>query len=368
MKVACLTSVHPRYDTRIFLKECRSLTTAGHDVTLIVADGKGAEMRDGVSIVDVGAPRGRLNRMSATVNQVYRAAAKLNADVYHLHDPELLRVAGKLCRLGSGKRVIFDSHEDVPRQILSKHWIPAPARKVVSRVMELVENHVVCGLAGVVAATPHIAERFKKINPQTVDINNFPMPDELAPVVHGRAERKRQICYVGGITRVRGIEPLLRALPFVPDVKLVLCGQFQEKAFETTLRALPGWRQVDYRGQAGRAEVRAVLSESMAGMVTLLPTPAYIDALPVKMFEYMSAELPVIASDFPLWQRIVDGARAGICVDPQSPEAIAQAIRGLLDDPTLVARMGRAGREAVLDEYNWPTEAAKLVAFYEKLA
>lgn len=366
-KVVHLTSVHPRYDTRVFLKECRSLAAAGYDVTLIVADGKGDEKRDGVCIVDVGKVAGRARRMFGTVNRVRAVAVSLQADVYHLHDPELLRISGRLREVGNGARVIFDSHEDVPRQILSKQWIPALLRQPTSLFIALIESYVARRLSGIVAATPHISERFQKINANTVDINNYPMPDELAPASMSRSIRKRQICYVGGITKTRGIEVLIRALPLVPDVKLVLCGAFQEPEFERNMRALPGWSQVEYRGQVDREGVKLAMAESTAGMVTLLPTPAYIDALPVKMFEYMSAGLPVIASDFLLWRHILDAANAGVCVDPESPEDIATAIRELLVNFAEVDRMGKAGRDAVLEKYNWPNEAKKLVGFYKGL-
>lgn len=362
-----ITTVHSRHDTRIFLKECGSLAEAGYDVTLVVADGEGNEERNGVRIVDVGKPLGRFNRMVRTVNLVCAIARSLEANVYHLHDPELLRVAGRLRRSGRGRKVVFDSHEDVPRQVLSKLWIPVSLRRITSFIVEFLENRVVRNVSGVVAATPHIAERFLKINHHTVDINNYPMPAELARDSRQLITRKRQICYVGGVTRARGIEVLVRALPLVPDVTLVLCGRFQEAALERSMRSQPGWAQVDYRGHVDREGVRLALAESVAGIVTLLPTPAYLDALPVKMFEYMCAELPVIASDFPLWQRILDDAGAGVCVDPESPQAIAAAIRELMGDPAKVERMGKAGRRAVLEKYNWPNEAAKLIEFYKGL-
>jgi glycosyltransferase involved in cell wall biosynthesis len=85
------------------------------------------------------------------------------------------------------------------------------------------------------------------------------------------------------------------------------------------------------------------------------------------MFEYMSAELPVIASDFPLWREIIDGAGAGLCVDPESPEAIAAAIRRLADDHGLVEKLGKSGRAAILSKYNWPVEAQKLIKFYKEI-
>lgn len=367
MKIAHLTSVHARYDTRIFYKECRSLAAAGHDVTLIVADGNGNESRDGVRILDAGKASSRLGRMLSSVNAVCSLAISIGADVYHLHDPELLRAVSRISRREA--RIVFDAHEDLPRQILSKPWIPTPLRSFASWGAELVENRMVRRLDGIVAATPHIRERFRPFNPHVIDVNNYPLPDELtAASSAGNASICRsQICYVGGITHVRGIGPLVRALALMPDVTLALCGRFQEAGLEAEMRTLPGWRQVDFRGQVDRVGVRQVMAESMAGVVTLLPTPAYLEALPVKMFEYMSAELPVIASDFPLWRRIVEDAGAGVCIDPQSPEEIARAICGLRDDPSGAVRMGQAGRKAVLDRYNWSHEAAKLTGFYQGL-
>jgi glycosyltransferase involved in cell wall biosynthesis len=367
MKIVHLTSVHPRYDTRVFLKECRSLAAVDNDVTLIVADGKGSEMRDGVRILDVGKPSGRARRMVRTVRKMYKVAKRLDADIYHMHDPELLQIAGKLSHLKKGVRVVFDAHEDLPRQVLSKEWIPKPLRRITSLGVELVENQCVRKLSGVIAATPYIADRFRSINAEVVDINNYPISDELVPIDNGRFVSRKRICYIGGITEVRGLKPLICALPMVPDTTLVLCGSFQVKEFEAEMRSLPGWAQVDYRGQLDRSGVRKALEESSIGIVTLLPTPAYIDALPVKLFEYMSAGLPVIASNFPLWRRIIDDAGAGLCVDPESPKAIAQAIGNLLESPSEALRMGRAGRKAILEKYNWAREAAKLFSFYKRL-
>ena len=88
MKVAHLTSAHSRYDTRIFLKECQTLAAAGYHVTLVVADGAGAEKKNGVEILDVGASFGRFDRIKNSPSRVFEAACKLKADVYHIHDPE----------------------------------------------------------------------------------------------------------------------------------------------------------------------------------------------------------------------------------------------------------------------------------------
>jgi hypothetical protein len=90
-KVVHLTSVHQRYDIRIFVKMCSSLATHGFDVSMIVADGLGGEVKSDVSIIDVGVKTGgRLSRMINAVKRVYEKAIELDADICHFHDPELI--------------------------------------------------------------------------------------------------------------------------------------------------------------------------------------------------------------------------------------------------------------------------------------
>ncbi len=363
--VAHVTTVHPRDDIRIFHKECVSLARVGYDVVQLVGDGKGDALVDGVRIVDIGArPNGRLARMRQQPMRALSALRALAPTLVHVHDPELLPIAVALAR--AGVPAVYDAHEDVPRQILTKQWITPPLRRALAWCFERYENMEVRKLAAVVAATPYIAQRFAAVARRSLSVANYPFLEELSPPAEP-AQRERAVCYVGGIMRTRGAFEMLRAVERLPGVRLLLAGSFEDEALEQSLRAEPGWAQVDYLGQIGREQVRTVLARASAGLVTLLPMPSYVDSLPIKMFEYMSAELPVIASDFPLWRDIVVRQACGVCVDPSDPQAIADAIRAIVDAPTRVQAMGKAGRAAVLEQYNWPQAERELLALYRAL-
>lgn len=365
MKIAHLTSAHPRNDIRIFIKECRSLARCGHTVSLVVADGYGDEVRDGVAVVDVGRSEGRIDRMFKVTRRVYWRSVDLDADVYHLHDPELLPVGLKLKR--RGKKVVFDAHEDVPKQILGKHYLHPWVRRILSWGFAHFEHYACKRFDGVVTATPYIRDKFLSINPRSVDINNFPMIGELESAVPWN-DKADEVCYVGSIAQIRGVKELVRAMESVrTSTRLNLVGGFAEAPVEAEVRAYPGWGKVNALGVQDRPGVREVLGRSVAGVVTLHPVPNYLDALPIKMFEYMSAGIPVIASDFDLWRTIVRESQCGLCVDPLNPAAIASAIDHLVSHRDEAQTMGENGRQAVLSRYNWAREEVKLIGFYDQL-
>lgn len=361
-----LTSVHPRYDTRVFYKECRSLCNDGYEVYLIVADGLGNATVDDVNILDVGQPGGRLERVVITTRKVFKRAVKLNGDVYHIHDPELLPVALKLKKMG--KTVIFDAHEDVPKQILGKPYLNKFSKIILSFLYERYEKFVCSRLDAIITATPFIRQKFEPINTTVVDVNNFPMLGELSNDYVDWGSKNKSVCYIGAIGEIRGIREMVRAFEFVEnDITLKLGGKFSDKNIESVVKDFPGWKRVDELGVIDRNGVKSVLNSSFAGLVTLRPIINYIDSLPVKMFEYMSSGIPVIASDFPLWKEIINSNECGLCVNPMEPQEIAAAIDYLFNNPDVAERMGRRGAEAVINKYNWGVEEVKLFNLYKEV-
>lgn len=363
-RIVHLSSAHPRHDIRIFTKQCCSLAASGYQVSLVVADGRGDEQRDGVHIVDAGGCKGRLHRMSVGVWRVYRSALALQGDLYQLHDPELLPVGLLLKR--RGKRVVFDAHEDVPLQLLCKPYLARPLRRLFASAYGWLQKVTAHRFDGIVTATPSIASRFAPYNSATTCICNYPLLAEFqAPTPWD--ERVDTVCYLGDITAIRGAREVVRAIGQVRGATRLNLAGCAAPELLGQLQREPGWQRVNALGQLDRKGVCRVLAQSRAGLVTLHPTANYLDSLPIKMFEYMAAGIPVIASDFPAWRAIIDTFQCGVCVDPLDPDAIARAIDSLNADPLAAQAMGEKGRAAVLSHFHWEREFGALPALYTKL-
>jgi len=364
-RVVHLTSAHTRYDIRIFVKMCTSLAANSYDVSLVVADGEGDEVKSGVKIYDVGARKGgRLSRMTRTVNQVFEKAKSLDAEVYHLHDPELMPIARKLKRLGL--RVIFDAHEDLPKQLLGRPYLNAPARYLLSKFFGVFEKIICKKLDAIVTATPVIRNKFLRFNDNSIDINNFPILGELSTEFSWE-DKLNEVCYVGCIDENRGVREIVHAMELLDLVQLNFAGSFSEKKLGDEMRAKEGWAKVNELGQIGRSEVANVMAKSKAGIVLFHALPNHVDAQPNKMFEYMSAGLPIITSNFPLWEELVVGKSCGICVDPLDSKAISEAVNFIVDNPDKAMKMGMNGKRAVEEIYNWAAEEKKLLSLYERV-
>lgn len=357
-KVCHVTSVHPTTDVRLITKECASLAQAGYDVTLV---GPGASREEkGVHVVGVKEHTGkRLSRMLVYSGKVYQTALEQNAELYHFHDPELLHYALKLKR--RGKRVVFDSHEDVPAQIMDKQWLPAPMRSMISRLYKAYETHVVKQLDAVVAATPYIAQRFNGRAKRIAVVNNYPRLDDIMFHDTPLAEREPIACYAGGINDLRGEDIMLEAMRAVEGV-LVLAGVHEKKSI-----SLEHGGEIRYIGHVDREGINALYGRSVVGLCILKPIENYFYSQPIKVYEYMAAGLPYICSDFPGWRRLAEESGAGICVKADDPSALAQAVSMLLSDRERAQRMGRLGREYILRECNWSNEEKRLLKLYDDL-
>lgn len=369
MKICHITSVHIPFDTRIFYKECKSLAKDGYEVNLIASYEKD-EIIDSIHIHAVPIRESRLKRMFFTVWDVYRKSLTIDSEIFHFHDPELIPI-GLLLKL-HGKKVIYDIHEYYPYYIRYKEMINRLFRKPVAWITGIIENLTAPFFDAIVVVTPKLYLRFKRLNKNTVEVCNFPKLKEFYSGINTNSweSRSDSVTYVGSLTLDRGIKEMIQAIGLVQKkkpVRLIIGGSFPTETVYNYITSLPDFTYVDYRGFLSREEMNGVLSQVKAGIVFTHPQLHHTVTYMTKLFEYMSAGIPVIASDFPFWREIIDSAQCGLLVEPMNIQALADAILYILDNPEEASELGRCGRKAIEEKYNWENEEVKLLNLYENL-
>lgn len=365
-KIAHLTSVHSAFDSRIFQKECRTLATSGYEIVLIVPhDGDGHV--DGIGIRAVPRARSRRERMLRTVKYVYDRAVAENADLYHLHDPELLLVG--LALKARGKKVIYDVHENMPLDIIySKPHIHRALRRSLSFAAKWVERMAAAAMDGVVTITETFASRFPCA--KTCVVSNYPILDGAVGTSGiPYAKRDALVVFTGGLARGRCASDLVQAIDLIPAemrAKLVVVGPV-EPLLQDHLSDMPGWTRTEYRGVVSREEVMALLAQARVGLLVNVPRRDYVDISTNKLYEYMMMGLPVVAAPIPSWRRTVEEVGCGIVANSHNASDLARGVAWLLERPAEAETMGRRGAAAVREHFNWGSQAEKLLAFYEQL-
>jgi len=364
VKVCILTTVHQPFDTRIFHKEAKTLVRSGYKVTLIVPHSKN-EIVDGVKIICLSRAKNRFMRIFVRTGQILFLALGQRADIYHFHDPELIFIGILLKFLG--KKVIYDVHEDVPKQIMDKSWLGKnQIRKLVSFIMNIVEQIGARSFNKILVATPEVAKRFPKN--KVVILRNFPvlkLIDNTIPVNYKK--NKPIVIYAGGLKRVRGIKEIIQAMKYVDNkAELWLLGKWYDKKLKRECENLAGWKQVKDFGFVSLNKVYQYMKIANIGISILFPLENHLTSLPVKHYEYMTCSLPIIISNFSYWKDIFE--ECALFADPYNPKDIGQKILFLLENTNVMKKMGKNGRKLIIEKYNWEEEAKRLLEVYEHLS
>ena len=368
------------HDTRVE-KEARTLTAAGYRVTIVADAAAGLadrERRDGIEVRRIPRRGPKLPGLryilhEARLSRVLRA---LRPDILHAHDSNTLipvALAAAVLRVP----FVYDAHD---------LWLGRPRRErsrlyfLISRlVYTIVELLLVPRAAAALTVSEPIArhlERRYRLDRVHL-VHNYP---ELG----GPTERKELralaggapignagavVLYLGGLMGGRGLEQLVDALGMARSSQLVLLGE-GHLARELAYRAasVGASDRLHLLDPVAPDDVIAYASSADIGVSPIVPSCLnYRYSLPNKLFQYMAAGIPVVASDLPQVREVVEGARCGLVVDTTRPEAIAAAIERLAAEPGAALAMGRRGREAVEDRYNWSAAAATLLRAYEGL-
>jgi glycosyltransferase involved in cell wall biosynthesis len=369
------------HDTRVE-KEAASLISAGYGVTVVAEAAPGLalrERRDGIDVVRVQRSRSRLPglRLLAYARQMERELVAQRPDLLHAHDSNaLLSVARAARRL----RVpfVYDAHDlwtGRPRRGRSRLYFAAS-----QLYFRILESRLLPRAAAHLTVSRPIARYLERTYglPAVTLVPNYPLADrEVArrelrslPGAGQIPKEAATVLYLGGLMAERGIEQLVRAMAELPAAHLVLLG---DGALSPAIRRLAADLRIGDRvhllAPVPSEEVVAYAASATIGVSPIIPSCLnYRYSLPNKLFQYMAAGIPVVASDFEQVREVVLDHDAGLTVDMTDPAVIASAIGTLLADPAARKRMGANAREAVATELNWGRSAEALLGVYRSIS
>jgi glycosyltransferase involved in cell wall biosynthesis len=371
-----------RPDPRV-LKEANSLAAAGYQVSILCWD-RLAELPpketlpSGVQVIRVqsvtsayGIGMGQLLRLPLFWRHLLPHLRQIQPDLLHCHDFDTLP-AGLLWGKLHGIPVIYDAHEyyaDLCKPRL--HGLLGNLLYRLIRWAELVGARLA---SAVVTVDDTLGDIYRQLNKRVLIIGHYPSSTLVKSPAPVFSHNQLNLLYVGRISSDRGMLVYLdllrafleRGVPAHLHLAGVMTPQSEVEIFASRLPDLEAY--VTQHGWVTYEHLPELLAQADIGLSILLPEPRYVAALPVKLFEYMAAGLPVIASDFPSIARVVNLADCGLLVDPiGDPTTMADTLQSWWQQPSIPVRLGANGRKAILQQYNWELLANQLDQLYRSL-
>jgi glycosyltransferase involved in cell wall biosynthesis len=306
-----------------------------------------------------------------------RMIGRERADVVLTRD---LGVASALLRVPRGLRppLVYESHGYAPDvaaalpQLLAT--APPPSRPKVAR-LERRERHVWQAGDGYITITAGLAQEmgerfaarpFVSVVPDgaRVDadrIDAMPISGDSRPVV----------AYAGHLYAWKGVDVFLDALSRLPDVRGLIVGGHDREPDLGRLRERTAQLGMSDRVTfAGLVPPSAVAGHLRGARVLVLPNPPSAISTrftsPLKLFEYMAAGRPIVASDLPAIREVLRDEENALLVTPGNPAALAAGVRRLLDDDTLSERLSRTAA-ADVRAYTWDRRAERLETLLQQV-
>ena len=369
-RVAIVTSIHPDFDARIW-KHAKCLAARGHVVHLVcpwrVADGK---MLSGVRFHTFARVQSRMARFIQVPARLLRKLIPIlrEADLVHFHDIDILPW---LSLISAFKPVVYDIHENYPEEMLVRDWIPRRLRKPLSFAVRCTQLALARPIRHVVLAVPAQEHDFGGRNFNKIYIKNFASVALLAGVVNNYLSRADAVVFTGSHYAENGSMLLLdiaqRALTACPGVQFYTTDRFASPRFRTRVLS-----EIEHRGLRNvvllpYVDPHALMSTLNRATIAILPNLRVwkqINAIPTKLFEYMAAGLPVIASDLPYQTEVIKGNQAGLLARPEDPDSFVAAIALLVKDRPRAEKLGRGGQGAFQRQYCWEAQIGMLESYY----
>jgi len=370
-------------------KEAGALISCGHKVFLITRMGKEQRREEfvhGVHVFRVNTLR-QLPLIGFFADFFYyylayfvilKICGKYNIDALHVHD---LPFALAACVSGRKvkKPVVFDMHEDYTAYFLSTiRGVVKLFAPVLLKFLEIQERVCVNMSTRILVVVEEEIERLVSIGtdlekieviPNTADtdvLDKIMIKDNIA----GYSDRF-VICYVGGLSKHRGLDTMVRAIPSiinrVPNAHLLLVGNGGIKELVRLCKKLELQEYITFTGWVSFEKAIHFMKTSDLCVIPYHKTRQTEKSFPHKLTQYMYLQKPIVASDVSSLKRIVKETRCGVVFEAGNPKKLAERIIEVSQKREELAKMGKNGRKAVLEKYNWAFTSKKLCKVYEEL-
>lgn len=214
---------------------------------------------------------------------------------------------------------------------------------------------------------------YSDLKMESVDILNYPQYEpKKFTLSHSLEEQPFTLVYVGALIGQRGLYSMINLVDELVNkkkmaIQLNLVGQVNEDTdkLNNYISQKKLNNSIHLLGRKPYAQIWKIYHESDLGLCLLQPTPNNLNSQSTKLFEYMAAGLPFVASNFPAFHRICEQFKCGVDFEPTDSREIADWILKFIEDKELRIQMGKQGIKAFKNYYNWQMEEAKLVQLYE---
>ncbi|WP_312025722.1 glycosyltransferase family 4 protein [Listeria booriae] len=372
-KIFMFSSVHVWSDTRIFFKEAQTLAANGFEVDFYAIAGQVAYEAGSIPNLQVTTftKGGKWSRPKIW-HELYKRALASDAQYYHFHDFELLPVAVRLKKKRPNARIIYDMHENFPAMIRTKDWIPSLLRQPLSTYLAKKERTYLPHCDHLIFAESLYKEHYTAIDIPKTDILNLPT---WQPARNGDKNAKFTFIYVGDIIQDRGVFEMLALIHQLKQrgyetIHLKLIGPMQPHVEEEVMARIAEHNlenNIEWLGRIPYTEIWEHYESSHVGLCLLHPIPNYMHSLATKLFEYMAAGLPILATNIPDWQELLESTQTGLTANVLDIEDVVNRAEQLIADHELRNRFAKNGRQAFETTYNWTTEETKLIDLYKNL-
>ncbi|GAB3987144.1 glycosyltransferase family 4 protein [Spirosoma daeguense] len=367
IRVLHISTAHQPQDPRIVFKQCQSL--ADYYEVFCALPNASSSVAPNIRFIPLPYFRHVIWRILITCPLVLLRCLLLRPRIVHIYTPELIPFAYLFRILGA--QVVYEVQENLHKKMhLKVHNRGFLLEKAFRWFDYLAQKHfyLIFTEHGYLSTYTHLAKPYAVIY-------NYPLLSFLEPFREPYSPNPTQpiFFYIGWLSFERAFDTLTRAMALVkikfPNVAVHLFGQ---RIFTSEdLEAIPEYTTVrdnfHFYGYSDQRRALPLAKGATAGLALLKPIGDYPESYPTKLFEYMALGLPVVTSDFPLYQDVVERHQCGFCISPYDSKRLADTLTYLIEHPEVAKRMGERGRKAVEAEYNWNTEVEKLLQYYEKI-